>query len=303
MSLKYTIQSGDTLSQIAQSMGVNMTELAKANGIEDANKIRAGRKLSMPSPPKEADKVRAVQEQMLRPKKAEVQKEKTAIQKKAAPIRSSERSEDPSLFRKAVNFFAPNDNTAENTSMLSKPTPKVAPKIEKKRNEPILPANIRQLIYDVSGGDETITEDDLKSSEIASLIKIVQNAQGRGSASIGYDDYKTTKGGSAYADVTYGGKSRTKATTTASQLDNPAFSMKTLIGQAAISKDADGNTIIIDRYNFNDAVDGSLFDYAKDVKKAGLSLYGQARAVGKHFGSKPGEGSHVVINLGKLSNV
>ena len=93
MSLKYTIKSGDTLSQIAQSMGVNMTELAKANGIEDANKIRAGRKLSMPSPPREAEKVRAVQEQMLRSQNQEVKKEAVIQEKKYALPQQTKRDE------------------------------------------------------------------------------------------------------------------------------------------------------------------------------------------------------------------
>ena len=84
------------------------------------------------------------------------------------------------------------------------------------------------------------------------------------------------------------------------KIADPAYSMKTFIGQGGITQNEKGETIVLDRYNFNDAVDGNLFDYLKDVKKAGLSFYGQARALGRHFGSAPGEGSPVAINLGRI---
>jgi len=74
--------------------------------------------------------------------------------------------------------------------------------------------------------------------------------------------------------------------------------MKTLIGQGGITKNEKGETIILDRYNFNNAVDGSFWDYLKDARGAGTSLYAQARTIGKHFGSGEGEGSPVAINLG-----
>lgn len=93
MSLKYTIQSNDTLSQIAQRMGVNMVELAAANGIEDANKIQAGRKLSMPAPQREPEKVKTVQEQVSRSQKQEVKKEAVIPKKKYALPQQTKRDE------------------------------------------------------------------------------------------------------------------------------------------------------------------------------------------------------------------
>lgn len=44
----YTIQSGDSLSKIAARHGVSQEELAKANGITDPNRIRAGMSLKIP---------------------------------------------------------------------------------------------------------------------------------------------------------------------------------------------------------------------------------------------------------------
>lgn len=261
MDLKYTIQKGDTLSEIAERLDVDMRELAKANGIEDMNKIYAGRSLVVPGK-QEQQKVEAVQE------KIQEKKNKTVADK-------------------VVDFFIPSAkaDTKAKPSLLSK---------KPERDEPILPANIRQLIYDVSGGNKPVTEADLKSEELKALKDVVSRARKRNSKAIEYVDYATEgEGESQYADVGGGGSMLGK-------IADPSYSMKTLIGQARIAKDEEGNTIVIDEYDFNDAVDGSLFDYLKDAYRAGTSFYKQARAVGKHFGSKPGEGSPVVINLGKV---
>ena len=45
---KYTIKSGDTLSQVARDYGVSLAALKKANKIENVNKIRAGQKIVVP---------------------------------------------------------------------------------------------------------------------------------------------------------------------------------------------------------------------------------------------------------------
>jgi len=44
----YTVQNGDSLSKIAQKVGVSSREIAELNGIKDANKIRIGQKLVLP---------------------------------------------------------------------------------------------------------------------------------------------------------------------------------------------------------------------------------------------------------------
>src|SRR5688500_20117619 len=44
----YTVRQGDTLSGIADDLGVSTAELASANGITDPNRIRAGQVLDVP---------------------------------------------------------------------------------------------------------------------------------------------------------------------------------------------------------------------------------------------------------------
>ena len=51
--MKYKIKKGDTLSQIAQDMGVSMAAIVKANKIKDVDKIYAGRTLTIPGVGKE----------------------------------------------------------------------------------------------------------------------------------------------------------------------------------------------------------------------------------------------------------
>jgi|TARA_X000001388_G_scaffold70201_2_gene59200 hypothetical protein len=45
---KYTIKSGDTLSQIARNYGVSLKALKENNKIKNANEIKAGQKIAVP---------------------------------------------------------------------------------------------------------------------------------------------------------------------------------------------------------------------------------------------------------------
>ena len=96
-------------------------------------------------------------------------------------------------------------------------------------------------------------------------------------------------------------------------ITNKRFNLKTSLGQAQIKIDTNGNVIIVDRFNFNDAEDiDSVSDFYNMVKDIGGSIlqgefYNAPRKIGKWFGSsdKQKEGRIIEINLGKLdlSNV
>ena len=82
---------------------------------------------------------------------------------------------------------------------------------------------------------------------------------------------------------------------------DPAFSMKTLLGQASITTNDKGETVVVDRYNFNEENPDSFKDYArKAARVVSDPIYGSFREAGSIFGSDEGEGSFVRINLGKL---
>ena len=89
----------------------------------------------------------------------------------------------------------------------------------------------------------------------------------------------------------------------------PAFSLAGTIGGARIRKDPEtGEYWVEDEYDFNDAAnlpeDASFW---ADAAKEGFlptpgNIYGQARNLAKYYGSQPGEGSPIRINLGDLAS-
>tara|TARA_R100001594_G_scaffold23531_3_gene46064 strand:- start:15837 stop:18050 length:2214 start_codon:yes stop_codon:yes gene_type:complete len=50
MASRYTIQKGDTLSEISKNLGISMQEIAALNKIEDVDFIKAGEELVLPEP-------------------------------------------------------------------------------------------------------------------------------------------------------------------------------------------------------------------------------------------------------------
>jgi len=94
-------------------------------------------------------------------------------------------------------------------------------------------------------------------------------------------------------------------------LSSPAaFSLAATIGGARIHKNPEtGEYWVEDEYDFNDAALVTEDDsFWADAAKEGFAptpgnAYGQFRNIGKHYGSQPGEGSSVRINLGTLENL
>tara|TARA_R100001463_G_scaffold2459_1_gene10423 strand:+ start:5709 stop:10724 length:5016 start_codon:yes stop_codon:yes gene_type:complete len=168
----------------------------------------------------------------------------------------------------------------------------------------LLPINMRQLIYDVFGGDDDLTEKDLSPDEYAAAREVAINALKRQSKAIEYKDYQTSKGG--YDDV--GGSVKGSQGVIKKSFDDPRYALKTTIGQASITTNDLGETILEDRYNFNEKTwkDRSfsfegLKTFVGDMKNAFMQPeYGIPRTIGSYLGSGPGEGSMVKINLGKL---
>ena len=164
-----------------------------------------------------------------------------------------------------------------------------------------VPLNIRQLAADILGDETKVTEHDLSEKELAALTKTVKTARSKKKDVIEYEDYEThdkSKKNAQYVDVGAGGSTKDFV----KKLSDPAYSMKTTLGQAQITMDKEGNTIIRDRYNFNDS-DGTfkLTRFLKGMKNAGLSPYKQMRNIGKELGSPEGSGAEVEINLGKIN--
>jgi LysM repeat protein len=260
----YIIKGGDTLSQIAKREGIPMEEIARLNNIKDVNKIYEGQKLKFSEKAPEAIVAQA-----------------KAV-KAAEPIKEIEKAKPP-----------------EQRAKESK-TVQALRKKQEKRKDSIIPINIRAFVSDIFGGGSEINENSLTKAERKELANVVKRAQEQGKSKIEYADYATEGDKqSQYADVGGGGG----AGDFFNKVTDPAYSLKTTLGQAKISVDKKGNTIVTDQYNFNDS-DGefSVLGLIKGIKNAGLSPYAQIRNIAREFGSGEGEGAQVKINLGKLAS-
>jgi len=111
----------------------------------------------------------------------------------------------------------------------------------------LIPPNIRQVGYDIFGGSEDFTEKDLSSDYKAELKGIANKALLKGKDTIDYDDY----------DQGTIGQSLIK------NLFSKNYNLKTLIGGGKITIDDNGEMIITDKFDFNDAED---LNSLQDVK-------------------------------------
>jgi len=281
--LKLLLKKGDTLFSIARDNKLSIAELLEVNPqIKNPDEIYAGDNLFIPSKGKApVVKEPSKQESFL-----------SVFRKKAKEVARKFKRDDIKL-----------PETSE-------------PELRKR----VLPINMRQLAYDVFGGDDDLTENDLSPAEYAAAREIAINARKRQSDRIAYRDYKTVKEGDvkipeghedpesflAYADV--GGSMSGSKDVIKKSFTNPAYALKTTIGQARITTNDKGETILEDRYNFNEkawkdrsfSMEG-IKTFLGDMRNVYKQKeYFGPRMLGSYLGSAPGEGSMVKINLGKL---
>ena len=159
----------------------------------------------------------------------------------------------------------------------------------------IIPPNVRQFAYDLFGGDKEFNEKDLTGKYKKELKGIAQNALSKGKDTISYEDY----------DQGTAGKSIFK------NIFSKNYNLKTLIGSGKVSINEAGEIIVTDKFDYNDAKDinslsdvkeminGVISAYKGSNKNRPDGIYGALREGIRYFGSAPGEGSDVKINLGK----
>jgi hypothetical protein len=162
----------------------------------------------------------------------------------------------------------------------------------------IIPPNVRMFVADLLGSTEKFTEKDL-TPEYQNVLKEIASKN----INKGYIDYED-----------YGIKSINRPLY--KNITDARFNLKTLIGKGKVELDKEGNVLIKDNFNFNDKKDVKNL---KDLKLALQDIYGaftgtseSAAGVGglysairqgaKYFGSGPGEGAPIEINLGKLKD-
>ena len=177
--MKYKIKRGDTLSEIAQKFDTTVSQLMQDNNIKNKDLIFAGANLQIKSP---QEKVKQMQKDL------EVIKEN----------------------QESLDFVGPKfilEEGKEKEKKLIKEGKKRPPKREQSK---FLPLNVRQFFYDVFGGTDDITEDDLSTKEKEALIAVVKRAKGRNKNVIEYEDYETEGGNDTQCEQIVTGKHHKK---------------------------------------------------------------------------------------------
>jgi len=319
--LKLLLKKGDTLFSIARDNELSIAELLEVNSqIKNPDEIYAGDTIFIPSKGKApVAKEPSKQEgflSMFRKKPVKRPKFVSYQIKKGDNLATIAKNNSLNIDQLVkANRAIKNPNNIRIGQQINIPQFGVYAQqdFQKRINLPaskpkdrFLPSNVRQLLYDINPisrmkrnfniGLEDFTEADSTPEEIEALKKIVKSNLAKGKKFVAYDDFQTSK--NPYDDV--GGKS-IGLQEAVKKFNDPAFSLKTLIGRASITQNDRGETVVVDRYDFDDPNPNSFRDYArKAARVANDPIYGSFREAGSIFGSDPGEGSFVRINLGKL---
>lgn len=121
----------------------------------------------------------------------------------------------------------------------------------------LVPPNIRQFLYDAFGGKEDFTEKDLSSSYREELKGIASEALSKGKDKITYSDYE--------------GDTMDKSLV--KNIFSKNFNLKTLIGSGKITVNENGEIIVTDKFNFNDAKDLKSLTDVKNMFKGIMEAY------------------------------
>lgn len=158
----------------------------------------------------------------------------------------------------------------------------------------MVPLNVRAFANDLMGNDSEINERHLSKAEKDALQSARERAEKAGKNFIEYGDYDTD---SQYGDV--GGDDNDTTAKLAARLLDPNYSAKTTFGQIGFKKNEDGTYTYTDRYNFNNAKEGGMEAFKKELEEnPDLTTYQKLRKLAQYKGSGPGEGAEVNITYG-----
>ena len=157
-----------------------------------------------------------------------------------------------------------------------------------------IPANVRFFTTDVLGIDTPADNTYFTEDQLKILRDSAVNSLDKGKSSMTYEDYPSGK-----SDISYQEKGIMEL---ANKMMDDEFQMRTTIGAANLTIDANGDIILTDRFNFNDAQDVKDLE---DAKNAIFDIFGtdgaykKIRKVGTYAGSGEGKGAPIEINLGQ----
>ena len=151
-----------------------------------------------------------------------------------------------------------------------------------------VPANMRFLAADLVGMDKPAGKEQFTEEGLGILKEAATTALDKGKSSMSYEDYP-------------GGEMNFNKNLLAKMADKN-FQMRTTIGSANLRIDENGDIILTDQFNFNDAKDVKSLEEAKDAVLEVFGekgLYKKIRKFSTYAGSEEGKGAPIELNLGK----
>ena len=150
-----------------------------------------------------------------------------------------------------------------------------------------VPANMRFLAADLVGMDKPAGKEQFTEEGLGILKEAATTALDKGKSSMSYEDYP-------------GGEMNFNKNLLAKMADKN-FQMRTTIGSANLRINENGDIILTDQFNFNDAKDIKSLEEAKNAVLEIFGedgLYKKIRKFATYAGSEEGEGTPIEINLG-----
>lgn len=183
----------------------------------------------------------------------------------------------------------------------------------------LLPVNAQAWLKDLVGIKKTITSKDFSVDDLLVLIEIVKRVKKEGRIAITPADYKLDNYNPGEL-LRY--DRSTPMTSFEDSLKGSLYRIRTTLGHARIGTDSEGNTIISDTFDFNDAMKKDNWlsknkpdKYKKVVQRKKDRViqhilnhptdfsYKKLRQISGAFGSADGEGANVYINLGDEADI
>ena len=196
---------------------------------------------------------------------------------------------------RTLNIPSRKKNTPTRTQPVKKVKETTKPIVTEE--ESFLPINIRQIF----NPEQDRTEKDLSKEERDTLKEVIARSQtperiaekkaaGLSPFAIEYKDYETTKKDAQYADV--GGSMGLLGLF--NKLQNPAYNLKTFLGQASAIPQEGGGYRIQDVYDFQPKTQkqglSKFGEYLSSVGRAGFNPYRQVRNFMGYYGPQEGTG-------------
>jgi len=173
----------------------------------------------------------------------------------------------------------------------------------------LLPVNAKAWVKDLVGIKKTITSKDFSVNDLLVLIEIVKRLKKEGRVAIQYYDYNKMLRDNKIKIQKQGIEKSFE-----DSIAGSIYRLRTTLGRARIGTNSEGQTVIVDTFDFNNVLSGegsSASSKKRQQEKIIQQIlnnptdlsYDKARRISGAFGSADGEGAYVYINLGDEADI